>query len=84
MATVGDMSSLALTLALCVLLGFLAGKWVGKRFGHEDIGVLGGMAVGITAAGVELARSVKRLNRLSSRNAPTRKNGRSDDDAPDG
>jgi len=68
------MSSLALTLAFCVLIGFLVGRWVGKRLGHEDVGVLGGMAVGIAAAGVELARSLRRL-----RHALTRR----DDDSSD-
>lgn len=68
---VGELSSLALTLALCVFIGFLAGRWLGRRFGSEDVGVLVGLAVGITAAGVELARGVQRLKRLGT---PPRKN----------
>lgn len=62
---VGELSSLALTLAFCVLIGFLAGRWLGRRLGNEEVGILGGLAVGITAAGVELARSTRRLKRFS-------------------
>lgn len=81
-STAGDAMSLGTTLALCAIIPFVVGKWVGERYGHADAGAIAGLALGVAAAGVELARTVKRLNR-SSRASDAKERPR-DDDASDG
>ncbi|MBM3216515.1 hypothetical protein FJZ36_16575 [Candidatus Poribacteria bacterium] len=82
-ASVGELTSLGLTLGLCVLLPVFGGWWLGKRFGHEDVGLLLGLALGIAAGGVELSRTIQRLNQVSRERGASK--GREDsDDGTDG
>ncbi|MBT3266944.1 AtpZ/AtpI family protein [Candidatus Poribacteria bacterium] len=62
-AAVGELTSLAMTLAICVLIGLLGGRWIGRKLGAEDAGTLGGVAFGVVAAGYELRRVALRLER---------------------
>lgn len=66
-AAVGEVTSLATTLAICVLIGLLGGRWIGKKLGSEDVGILAGVAFGVVAAGYELRRVVLRLERRAKR-----------------
>ncbi|MDA1193189.1 MAG: AtpZ/AtpI family protein [Candidatus Poribacteria bacterium] len=58
---VGELTSLAMTLALCVLIGYGGGKWIGGKFDHETTGILVGLGVGIAAATLEITRVIKRF-----------------------
>lgn len=62
---VGELSALAMTLALCVIIGLVGGRWLGKKLGSEDVGTLAGVAFGVVAAGYELRRVARRLQRYT-------------------
>ncbi|GIX05829.1 MAG: hypothetical protein KatS3mg115_0232 [Candidatus Poribacteria bacterium] len=59
-----EYSALALTLAFCVLLGLFGGRWIGRKLGNEEVGTLVGLLIGIAAAGVELYRAVREIDRF--------------------
>ena len=83
LAAAGDLTSLAMTLAICVLVGLLGGRWIGQKLGSEDAGTLGGVAFGVVAAGYELRRVLRRLERRSG-SAPRSAALDQDDDDNDG
>lgn len=64
---VGDVTSLGMTLAICVMVGLFGGRWIGRKLGAEDVGVLAGVAFGVVAAGYELRRVIIRLERQAKR-----------------
>ena len=78
---VGELTPLAMTLAICVVLGLLGGRWIGRKLGSEDAGTLAGVAFGVAAAGYELRRVVRRLERYSRPTQPSdrRDEGEADD-----
>ena len=57
----GEVSSLAMTFALAVLIGSFGGNWIGGKLGHEDAGLLIGLAFGTVAAILELYRTAQRM-----------------------
>ena len=68
---VGEVTSLAMTLAICVIVGLVGGRWIGKKLGSQDVGTLAGVAFGVTAAGYELRRVVRRLERFARNDSGT-------------
>ena len=58
----GEVSSLAMTFALAVLIGLFGGKWLGAKLGHEQVGLLVGLALGTTAAFLEVVRTARRMS----------------------
>ena len=58
----GEAVSLAMTLAVCVLIGFLAGRWIGGKLGNADLGTVVGLMIGVFAAAWELIKTVCKMN----------------------
>ena len=79
-AAVGELTSLAMTLAICVLIGLLGGRWIGRKLGAEDAGTLGGVAFGVVAAGYELRRVALRLERKTRQQTERRERDAGDGD----
>jgi len=59
----GEVSSLAMTFAFAVLIGVFGGQWIGGKLGSETMGVAVGLTFGVTAAFLELYRTVRKMNR---------------------
>ncbi len=60
----GDLMSLGMVFPLCIVLGWLGGRWIGRKLGFGDIGALVGLAWGIAAAFWELYKTARRLERM--------------------
>ncbi len=58
----GEAVSLAMTLAVCVLIGFLGGRWIGGKLGNADLGTVIGLMIGVFAAAWELIKTVRKMN----------------------
>lgn len=58
----GEAVSLAMTLAVCVLIGFLGGRWIGGKLGNADLGTVVGLMIGVFAAAWELIKTVRKMN----------------------
>ncbi len=51
-----------MTLAVCVLIGFLGGRWIGGKLGNADLGTVVGLMIGVVAAAWELIKTVRKMN----------------------
>lgn len=60
----GDLMSLGMVFPLCIVLGYVIGRWVGGLVGYRRTGMLLGLAWGIAAAFWELFKTTKRMERL--------------------
>ncbi|MDE0021148.1 MAG: AtpZ/AtpI family protein [Candidatus Poribacteria bacterium] len=58
----GEAVSLAMTLAVCVLIGFIGGRWIGGKLGNADLGTVIGLMIGVFAAAWELIKTVRKMN----------------------
>lgn len=61
--TIGELSTIGLTLVFATAIGYFLGVWIGGRLGNSTWGGLIGGAFGIAAGFMQLFRSVARLSR---------------------
>jgi positive regulator of sigma E activity len=53
--------ALAFLLPLTILVGYVAGRWLGERLGHQDAWALGGAALGAVAGFWQLYAFLRRV-----------------------
>jgi ATP synthase protein I len=58
-----DTTAVGLYIAICVILGLLGGNWVDKKLHTEPVFLIIGLVAGLTAAGMEVWRIVKKTTR---------------------
>ena len=63
MASVGDLSAIGLTLVLAIVIGTFAGKWLGSKFGDQQLGLIIGFLFGTGAGFIQMYKSIARWNR---------------------
>ena len=61
--SVGDLSTIGLTLVLAIVIGFFAGRWVGGKLGNPTVGSIIGFLLGTAAGFMEMIRAVSRWNK---------------------
>lgn len=65
----GDLGTIGLTLALAIVIGFFAGRWIGGKLGNPTAGSIIGFLFGTAAGFIEMFRAVARWNRRMERSA---------------
>ena len=68
--SVGDLGTIGLTLALAIVIGFFAGRWIGGKLGNPTAGSIVGFLFGTAAGFIEMFRAVSRWNRRMERGEP--------------
>ena len=63
LASVGDLSAIGLTLVLAIVIGTFAGKWLGSKFGNQQLGLIIGFLFGTVAGFIQMYKSISRWNR---------------------
>ena len=63
LASVGDLSAIGLTLVLAIVIGTFAGKWLGGKFGNQQLGLIIGFLFGTVAGFIQMYKSIYRWNR---------------------
>jgi hypothetical protein len=58
-----DYSVIGLVFPVAMVMGFVAGKWIGAWFGREDLGGVVGGLFGIAAGFYNVYKTVAKLNR---------------------
>ena len=62
LASVGDLSAIGLTLVLAIVIGTFAGKWLGSKFGNQQLGLIIGFLFGTAAGFIQMYKSISRWN----------------------
>ena len=62
LASVGDLSAIGLTLVLAIVIGTFAGKWLGSKFGNQQLGLIIGFLFGTVAGFIQMYKSISRWN----------------------
>jgi len=57
-----EAASVGIYIACCVVLGLLGGNWADGKLGTSPLFLVLGLAAGITAAGLEVRRIVKKIS----------------------
>ena len=65
--SVGDLSTIGLTLVLAIVIGFFAGRWIGGKLGNPTLGSIIGFLVGTAAGFLQMFRAVSRWNKRTHR-----------------
>ena len=60
---IGDLSTIGLTLAFAIVIGFFAGRWIGGKLGNQTVGSIVGFLFGTAAGFIEMFRAVSRWNK---------------------
>ena len=60
---IGDLSTIRLTLAFAIVIGFFAGRWIGGKLGNQTVGSIVGFLFGTAAGFIEMFRAVSRWNK---------------------
>lgn len=68
--SVGDLGTIGLTLALAIVIGFFAGRWIGGKLGNPTAGSIVGFLFGTAAGFIEMFRAVSRWNRRMESGEP--------------
>ena len=69
--SVGDLSTIGITLVLAIVIGFFAGRWIGGKLGNPTLGSIIGFLVGTAAGFLEMFRAVSRWNKRMQRHERT-------------
>lgn len=59
---VWDTASIGIYIALCIIIGLLVGRWIDGKLDTDPLFMLICFFLGLTAAGLEVWRVVKRIN----------------------
>ncbi len=57
-----DTTSIGIHIALCIIIGLLVGRWLDGKMDTDPLFMLIGFFLGLTAAGMQVWRVVKRIN----------------------
>ena len=57
-----DTASIGTYIAVCIIIGLLAGRWIDGKLDTEPLFLIIGFFFGLAAAGLEVWRVVKRLS----------------------
>ena len=63
LTSVGDLSTIGLTLVFAIVIGTFTGKWLGCKFGNQQLGLLIGFLFGTVAGFIQMYKSISRWNR---------------------
>jgi len=65
-----DLLALGFVFPLCILVGFLLGRWIGGLLGHRQAGIILGLILGAASAFWDLYKVMMRLEQAEkARNA---------------
>ena len=64
-----DLMAVGMVFPIAILAGLFAGRWIGGRFGHRELGQWLGLAWGVAAAFWELFKTSQKLDRFSAAEA---------------
>ena len=62
LTSVGDLSTIGLTLVFAIVIGTFTGKWLGGKFGNQQLGLIIGFLFGTAAGFIQMYRSISRWN----------------------
>jgi F0F1-type ATP synthase assembly protein I len=65
--SIGDLSTIGLTLVFAIVIGFFAGRWIGGKLGYQTVGSIVGFLFGAAAGFTEMFRAVSRWNKRMER-----------------
>ena len=63
LTSVGDHSTIGLTLVFAIVIGTFTGKWLGGKFGNQQLGLIIGFLFGTVAGFIQMYKSISRWNR---------------------
>ena len=63
LTSVGDLSTIGLTLVFAIVIGTFTGKWLGGKFGNQQLGLIIGFLFGTVAGFIQMYKSISRWNR---------------------
>ncbi len=62
LTSVGDLSTIGLTLVFSIVIGTFTGKWLGSKFGNQQLGLIIGFLFGTAAGFIQMYKSISRWN----------------------
>lgn len=64
-----DLMAVGMVFPIAIVAGLFAGRWIGGKFGHRELGQWLGLAWGVAAAFWELFKMSQKLDRFSAAEA---------------
>ena len=64
-----DLMAVGMVFPIAIVVGLFAGRWIGGRFGHPDLGQWLGLTWGVAAAFWELFKTSQKLDRFTAAEA---------------
>ncbi|HXC17244.1 MAG TPA: AtpZ/AtpI family protein [Holophagaceae bacterium] len=64
-----DLLAVGMIFPIAIVVGLFAGRWIGGKFGHQDLGQWLGLAWGVAAGFWELYKTSQKLDRFDAAEA---------------